>query len=242
MSKARLQASGSVKGFAFAGFRRMFGANRGTFMIKRFAPPAAFVVLFSASAAAQVYDDAALKKWSSVTAVHYEAVGVLSDKHVRLPADDADLYGDVVERVTLSFDWDKSARKIVGAPKIVNHPAAVSNLVAIEKGCPVGKLNGAYEHFDVVAMEADGGGSIELKGRRIHPETLVTQACGSSMTKFAGGVEEVTTHIGPPDPVMLAYRAMMPADGPVTFTPDGRSMVMKVLNNNWVWTFTPGVK
>lgn len=208
----------------------------------KLAAAATIAALFVSPAGAQMYDDAALKKWSAATIIHYEAAGVFSDKHVQLPADDADLYGDVVEKVTLSFDWDKNSRKIVGTPKITNHPAVVSNFVAIEKGCPVGKLNGAYEHFDVVSMAADGSGSIELKGKRIHPETLVTQACGSSMTKFPGAVTEQSTHIGPPDPVMLAYRSMMPKDGSLSFTADGKSMIMKALNNNWVWTFTPSVK
>lgn len=193
-------------------------------------------------AVAQLYDDAALKKWSSVSIVRYEAEGVLSDKHVQLPADEADLYGDVVERVSLAFDWDKNRKAIVGTPTISNFPAVVSNLVAIEKGCPVGKLNGAYEHFDVVSMAADGAGAIELKAKRIHPETMVTQACGSSMTKFAGGVSDQSTFVAPPDPVMLAYRSMMPKDGPITFSADGKSMIMKALNNNWVWTFTPSAK
>lgn len=198
--------------------------------------------LIAGSAAAQIYDNDALKKWSSANVIYYEAVGVLSDKHVRLPAADADLYGDVVEKVTLTFYWDKSKRDFVGDAKIVNHPAVVSNMVAIEKGCPVGKLGGIYEHFDVDALKADGSGSIELKGKRIHPETMVTQACGSSMTRFAPGVEDVSTFIAPPDPVMLAYRSMMPKDGPIRFSDDGLSMIMTALNNNWVWTFTPSAK
>lgn len=197
--------------------------------------------MLAGSAAAQMYDDAALKKWSAAKVIHYEAVGVLSDKHVQLPADDADLYGDVVEKVTLSFYWDKNRKAIVGDPKITNHQAVVTNLVAIEKGCPVGKLNGDYEHFDVVEMTANGAGAIELKGKRTHPEAMVTQACGSSMTRFAGGVEDVSTFIAPPDPVMLAYRAMM-KDGPIKFSADGLSMIMSALNNNWVWTYTPSAK
>ena len=54
-------------------------------------------------AAAQMPDMAAMQKWASVTIVHYEAVGVLSDKHVQIPAADADQYADVVEKVTPSI-------------------------------------------------------------------------------------------------------------------------------------------
>ena len=62
---------------------------------------AAAVAIVCASASAQTPDMAAMEKWATVTVVHYEATGVLSDKHVQIPAADADQYGDVAEKVSL---------------------------------------------------------------------------------------------------------------------------------------------
>src|SRR3990167_1714429 len=92
---------------------------------------ATVAVLSCAPASAQTFDDAAMN-------IHFEVVGVLSDKHVQIPPTDADLYADVVEKVTLSFDWDKDKGQFAGAPNIANYPATVSNLMGMEKGCPTG--------------------------------------------------------------------------------------------------------
>jgi hypothetical protein len=35
---------------------------------------------------------------------------------------------------------------------------------------------------------------------------------------------------------------MIPAGGPFAVTPDGKSIVMKAQNSNWVWTYTPTPK
>lgn len=199
-------------------------------------------VVIISPAAAQIYDDAALKKWSDVSVVHYEVIGVVSDKHVQIPATDADLYADVIDKVTLSFYWDKNKRAFVGDPKMQNHQAAVSNLVGMEKGCSTGSIKGRYEHFDVMSMKADGAGAIELTGVRIHPDTAVAESCGSGLRNYAGATEPRTEHIAPPDPVMLAYRSMMPKDGPIRFSDDGLSIIATALNNNWVWTYTPTPK
>src|SRR5262245_47517556 len=50
--------------------------------------------------AAQAPDMAALQKWSTATAIHYEVVGEINDKHVMMPPKGGDLYGDVTDRVT----------------------------------------------------------------------------------------------------------------------------------------------
>ena len=76
--------------------------------------------------AQQGIDMAAMQKWAKVQIVHYEAVGEFRGKHLPMPPVDADLYGDVVERVNLSFDWDRRKKVIVGAPKIRNEPAGPS--------------------------------------------------------------------------------------------------------------------
>ena len=195
----------------------------------------------SAPAAAQ--DMAAMQKWAKAEIVHYEVVGELTQKHVQIPPTDADLYADVVERVTLSFDWNKKKGVIVGTPTIRNEAARVSNLMGMEKKCPTGKLNGPYEHFDVVEIrQAKPGEALELVGKRIHPDTMVADSCSSKLRLFKGATVAAKEYIYPPDPQALAMASMLPKDGNITVTPNGKSIVTKALNNNWVWTYTPTAK
>jgi hypothetical protein len=194
-------------------------------------------------AVAQSFDAAAAAKWAQAEIVHFEVVGETTDKHVQIPPADADLYADVTERVTLSFDWNKNKSAFVGVPKFQNHPAKVANIVGMERNCPAGKLNGAYEHFDIVEIKQNAPGeAAELIGKRVHPDTMVADSCSANLRLFKGAVRPVTMHIAPPDPQMLALRGMLPPDSPIKVSPDGKSMVMTALNNNWVWTFTPTAK
>jgi hypothetical protein len=181
--------------------------------------------------------------WSKVEIVHYEVVGEITDKHVQIPPIDADLYADVFDRVTLSFDWNRKTNTLVGAPAFQNQPGTVSNLVGMEAKCPTGKLNGPYEHFDIVEIkQSETGGALELVGQRVHPDTMVAEACGSHLRLFKGAVSPQTEYIAAPDPEMLALAKMIPADSPIKVTPDGKSITMTALNNNWLWTFTPTAK
>jgi len=195
----------------------------------------------SAPAAAQ--DMAALQKWEKAEIVHYEVVGELTQKHVQIPPTDADLYADVFERVTLSFDWNRKKGVIVGTPKIQNEAGKVSNLMGMEKKCPTGKLNGPYEHFDVVEIrQARPKEALELVGKRIHPDTMVADSCSSKLRLFKGATVAAKEYIFPPDLQALAMASMLPKGGNITVTADGKSIVMKALNDNWVWTYTPTAK
>ena len=200
-------------------------------------------LFLSTPAAAQGVDTAAMEKWARVEVVHFEVVGEIAQKHVQIPPTDADLYADVVDRVTLSLDWNRKKGVIVGTPVIRNDAAKVSNLFGMEKKCPTGKLNGPYEHFDVVEIrQARPKEALELVGKRIHPETMVADSCSSKLRLFKGATVAAKEYIGLPDPQMLAMAGMIQKGSPFTVTPDGRSIVMKALNNNWVWTFTPTAK
>ena len=203
---------------------------------------------FAAGALAQMPDMAALQRWSKVDVVHYEVVGEIALKGQQIPPVDADLYADVTDRVRLSFDYDKKKGVLVGKPTIVNEPGTASNLASIDKGekgkkrCPTGKLNGPYEHFDVVEVrQAKPREALELVGKRVHPDTEVSEACSAKLRPYKGATKEVKEYIAPPDPALLATAAMMKSDT-IKVTPDGKSIVMAALNNKWVWTFTPTPK
>lgn len=195
-----------------------------------------------AGAAGAQLDPAALAKWEQATIIHYEVVGEINDPHVQIPPTDADLYADVHDRVTLSFDWDKNEQDFVGAPKFENHPGTVSNLTGMAAGCPAGSINAPYEHFDLVEVKRMATGALELVGKRVHPETSVAESCGSGRRTYPGATVPQTEYTAVPEPTMLVLASMMPPGGPFAVTPDGKSLVMKAQNNNWVWTFTPTAK
>lgn len=204
---------------------------------------AAAIALPCAPDAAQAFDAAVMQKWAAVEIVQYEVVGEVRAKHVQIPPTDADLYADVVDRVTLSLVWNRRKGVLVGAPVIRNEPAKVSNLFGMDKKCPTGKLNGPYEHFDVVEVrQARPGEALELIGKRIHPDTLVAESCGKGLRPYKGATVAAKEYVALPDPEMLGMAAMLNKEGPVMITPDGRSFVMKALNNPWVWTATPTAK
>jgi len=206
-------------------------------------PAALAAGLMAWPAVAQPFDAAAADKWSKVEIVHFEVVGEIAQKHVQIPPIDADLYADIFERVTLSFNWNRKKNTLVGAPKFQNQPGKVTNIVGMESKCPTGKLNGPYEHFDIVEIkQSTTGAALELVGNRVHPDTMVAEACGSHLRLFKGAVRPATEYIGPPDPQMLAMAKMIPANSPIKVSPDGMSIVTTALNNNWVWTFTPTAK
>jgi len=185
----------------------------------------------------------AIDKWSKAKIIHYEAVGVFTQNRVQIPSVDADLYAAVTERVLLSFDWDKRKKVLIGAPVIENEPGEISNIVGLDAKCPPGKINGAYEHFDVLQVKRSTyQGALELVGQRIHPETMVAEACGKNLRTYKAAVKPVSIHIAPPDPQILLLAAMVQPDSPVSVSPDGKSIIMKASNENWVWTFTPSAK
>ena len=210
---------------------------------------AAFAATLAAVAQAQMPDMAAAARWEKVKIVHYEVVGEIALKGHQIPAADADLYADVTDRVRLSFDWDKEKGVIVGKPTITNETGTATNIQGVDKlskgkkQCPTGKINGTYEHFDVVEIRQPQGPrtALELVGKRIHPETQVAEACSSNLKTYKGATKEAKEHIAPPDPMMLAMAKV--ANVPtIKVSPDGKSVIMSALNDKWVWTFTPTAK
>jgi hypothetical protein len=203
-------------------------------------PPAVADAAPDASASSTLLERAS--ELASAKRVHFEVTGIVTDPHVQLPADDADQYGDIVEKVTLSFDWDVENRTILGTPKFENYPATVSSLVGMGPECPTGEMKGPYEHFDIVELKPNGAGAIELVAVRKHPETAVAESCGTGRRTYPAADRPVSTWIAPPDLRGLVIAAMVPTQTGIKFTPDGKSILQTAQNNNWVWSFTPTVQ
>jgi hypothetical protein len=208
---------------------------------------ASCVATLTILASAQMPDMEVAARWEKVKIIHYEVVGEIALKGHQIPAADADLYADVTDRVRLSFDWDKQKGVIVGKPTIANETGTATNLAGVDKGekgkkrCPTGKINGPYEHFDVVEIrQPQPRGALELIGKRIHPETQVAEACGNNLKTYKGATKEVKEHIMPPDPMMLAFKTT--GTPSIKVSPDGKSIITGALNDKWVWTFTPTAK
>ena len=210
---------------------------------------AAFAATLATFAPAQQMPDmAAAAKWEKVKIIQYEVVGEITLKGHQIPAADADLYADVTDRVRLSFTWDKEKGVIVGKPTITNETGTAANVQGVDKlskgkkQCPSGKINGTYEHFDVVEIRQPQGPrtALELVGKRIHPETQVAEACSNNLKTYKGATKDAKEHIMPPDPMMLAFKQT--GTPSIKVSPDGKSISMGSLNEKWVWTFTPTPK
>jgi hypothetical protein len=194
-------------------------------------------------ASAQQYDAALAAKWEKIEVVHYEAIGVITGKHVHIPPGDVDLYADVTDRVHLSFDWNRKTKTFVGKPKFANLPGTVANIMGIGGGCPVGEIKGSYEHYDIVEIVQPAPEEVvELKGIRVHPDTIVAEAChGKAFHK--GGTEKLESeYIDPPEPGTLAFGAMLPPDSPLKVSKDGKSIIMDGGDGHFFWTYTPTAK
>lgn len=189
--------------------------------------------------AASKYDAAAADRWDKVRVVHYEADGVITAKQFQIPPGDYDLYADVVDRVHLSFDWDRKTKTLVGALTFKNLPGTVANITGLEKRCPSGQIKGPYEHFDIVETKVPASGEvIELVGQRVRPDTLVAESCGG-LQFHRGKTEKVLSeYVAPPDGAMFAYAGMLPPGGPFTLMKDGKTIVMPGDGHHLAWTFT----
>jgi hypothetical protein len=176
--------------------------------------------------------------------LHYTVVGVNTAKHVQIPAADADQYGDIVEKVTLSFDWDVEKKAMIGAATIANAPAEVSNLSGMRDQCPAGEMKGPFELFDATEVRpmASSEGVLEVVGVRKHPDTMVAESCGAGRKLYKAAQVPVSTPIAPPEPGLFQVLQFAPGTDTIRLSADKKSVVMGSLNDTWEWTYTPTVK
>lgn len=183
----------------------------------------------------QGYDLAAAQKWATAKVVKYRVEG----KHqARAPVVHGDYEGkgDVVDTVTLEFNWDMKKRGIVGAIAVTDGKTAVGNLKSDGTNCGPPQLKGDYEHFQSVSSSAMGN-TVHVKGTRTYPAAAVSNYPAScSMHSIPGARVDAML----PVPVMKPEVLGMPivAGGPFTVSADRKSVTVKGAEN-WVWTLTP---
>ena len=183
---------------------------------------------------------ALMAKWSAVTVIHYAVIGeynatptvIRGAKGFRRDA-------NVTDRVEIGFDWDQNETALVGTPTFKNFPSTFSMIA--EPTCPPAKINGVYEHWDLVSVKQFST-VLQLAVKRSIPAGSIPYAgegtpCGEAWDDAAAKSETSDVMLIVP-PTM--YFAMPSAGGAtLSISKDGKSMILDDRANGWTWTYTP---
>jgi hypothetical protein len=186
-----------------------------------------------APAGAQQIDMQAMQRWGSAKVVYYAVEG----SHSGATSMTATMGGmaDVVDRVSMTLEWDLSEMKLLKVTSLKNYPSEVKNLRDREPKCLPPVLKGAYEHATVLEVVNGLGGAIDLKIERSYPEVDVAQFCTDSRKSIPAKKDVSVEPMGVPSPIIMAMGA--PPSAQLSFSADKKSMIFK--DGNWTWTFTP---
>lgn len=186
-----------------------------------------------APAAAQQMDMQAMERWGSAKVVYYAVEGA----HSGAASMTATMGGmaDVVDRVSMTFEWSLSEMKLLKVTSLRNFPSEVSNLRDREPKCMAPVLKGNYEHATVLDVVNGLGGAIDLKVERSYPAVDVAQFCTASRKSIPAEKKTSVESMAVPSPMMMAMG--MPSTAQLSFSADKKSMIVR--NGNWTWTFTP---
>jgi hypothetical protein len=194
--------------------------------------------ILASSVRAQNVDMDLMAKWSAVTVVHYAVTGeytgeptvILGTKGMRRTA-------KVTDRVEITFDWDQNETALVGTPTFKNFPSAVS--VTAVPGCPPARINGTYEHFDVVSVKQFST-VLQLAVQQRSPAGAVPYGesqCGEAWDDAAAKSETSDVMLIVPPTVYFAMPSA--GGGTMSISKDGKSIVLVEPRNGWTWTYTP---
>jgi hypothetical protein len=185
-------------------------------------------------AAAQKMDPAAMQKWASAKVIHYTVEGVYSGETPVTPTMGG--LADVVDRVNLNLEWVLGEAKLAGVSGLKNANAEVSKLRDREPKCMPPVLKGPLE-LTVLEVGPGLGGAIDMKVERSYPTVEVAQFCTASRKTVPASKKVDVYSMTVPSPTMMAMG--LPPTKELSFSPDGKSMIVK--QGNWSWTFTPSV-
>ena len=145
--------------------------------------------------------------------------------------------GDVVDRVSMTFEWSLTEAKLLKVTSLKNYPSEVKNLRDREAKCLAPVLKGPYELATVLEVVNGLGGAIDLKVERSYPAVDVAQFCTASRKGVAAEKKVSVQSMAVPSPIIMAMGA--PATRELSYSADKKSMIVK--DKNWTWTFTPSV-
>ena len=185
-------------------------------------------------AGAQQMDMQAMQRWSAAKVIYYAVEGVHSG-----PASVTATMGgvaDVVDRVSLTFEWSLAEAKLLKVTSLKNYPSEVNNLRDREPKCVPPALKGPLELATVLEVVNGLGGALDFKIERSYPAAEVAQFCTGR--KSIPAEKKISMQsMAVPSPVLMAMGA--PANAQVSYSPDKKSIIVK--NGDWTWTYTPSV-
>jgi hypothetical protein len=186
-----------------------------------------------APAGAQQMDMQAMQRWGSAKVIYYAVEG----SHTGAASMTATMGGmaDVVDRVSMTFEWSLSEAKLLKMTSLKNYPSEVRNLRDREPTCLPPVLKGSYEHATVLDVVNGLGGAIDLKVERSYPAVGVAQFCTASRKSIPAEKETDVESLVVPSPMLMAMG--MPSSPQLSYSADKKSMIVR--EGNWTWTFTP---
>ena len=186
----------------------------------------------------QLPDMEVMTYWSRAEIVRYHIVGVYQGKTDVIGDANWIGYADVTDGVVIDLDWKLSGTMLVGTPAIQNRKSEARNLRNYQPGCQPPVLKGEYEHFDLLAIKAGQGTTIELQVRTTYPASEVVQSCSGTHKPLPALIDTRREEMVVPSPVMLAMQ--LPATDDLSISRDRKSFVVR--KKGWTWTFTPSIK
>ena len=184
-------------------------------------------------------DPAVMAKFQNAKVVHYHLEGLYQGRTIIAYMEDGG-QADVTDKVAIDVDWDANAKKMVGAPKIVNAKSTIQGLYNVEAKCPKPVPAGDYEHIEATQLKAtDTDELLELRGTTSFPQIQVTAFCQGSWAKkmVAAKQAPISININIFEAGMLAFPSgTLPG---LTVAADHKSFSFKL--ENWTWTYTPTV-
>jgi hypothetical protein len=187
-----------------------------------------------------------LVKWTSAQVVRYDVVAEYSGTTVVLPSSgSAAAYPtQVKDRFEIGFDWNPLEMALVGKPVFKNFPSTLPAGTPARpvsgKTCPQPRLNGAYEHFEVLEAKTGtpGSNSLQLSAKRTYPGGSLPTALEGACDIWADSpakAETLTSSMLVPPGMYLAMPAA--AGSGITVGKDGKSMTF-VDKTGWTYAYT----
>jgi hypothetical protein len=196
---------------------------------------ATVAVLGTSVVRAQQMDMEAMMRWGSATLIYYTVEGVYSGE--ASVTDTMGGVGDVVDRVSMTFEWSLTESKLLKITSLKNYPSKVKNLRDREPKCMPPVLNGPFELATVLEVVNGLGGALDMKIERSYPAVDVAQFCTASRKSIPAKKKTYVKSMGVPSPIIMAMGA--PPTETVSYTADKKSIIFK--DDNWTWTFTPSM-
>ena len=206
----------------------------------------ALALAVAASAVDARNDD--MMKWTTAEVVHYDVVAEYAGVTVVLvnTAGQTNPYrATVSDRYEVGFDWNPAEMSVVGKPEIRNFPSALPKGTpggsSLGQPCPEPKLEGVYDHVEVVSVKGGlpGSNSAEVTFKRMYPAGKVAYAGENRCDNWhdmPAKTETLTSgFVVPPG----LYFAMPQAAGSnLTVGKDGKTMTHVDGATGWKYTYT----